>query len=129
MAILQGCPGVKVTIVSNRQALIEYPDEDTAFNHKNYSVPLARRALVYVECSSDAEFGINWEITPEYKPEVPHTHLLFRAFLDGKGIGNDAIRIHPSVSQSYTMTDITDRINDREVILRKLIFKAITKGR
>jgi hypothetical protein len=129
MAILQGCPGVKVTIVSNGQALNEYPDEDTAFNHKDYSVPLARRSMAYIECTSDTEFGIKWEITPDYKPEVPHTHLRFRAFLDGKGIGGDTIRIPPSGSWRATMSDTSDRINDREVILRKLIFKTITKGR
>jgi hypothetical protein len=129
MAILHGCPGVKVTIVSNGQALNEYPDEDTAFKNADYSVPLSRRAMAYIECTSDTEFGIKWEITPEYKRDVPHTHLRFRAFLDGKGIGGDTIKTSPSSSWSNTMSQTCDRINDHEVILRKLIFKTIKKGR
>jgi len=129
MAILRGCSGVKVTIVSNGQALNEYPDEDMAFNNADYSVPLYRRSMAYIECTSDTEFGIKWEITPEYKPDVPHTHLRFRVFLDGKGIGGDKIRTSPSISSSATMSDTCDRINDHEVILRKLIFKTIKKGR
>jgi hypothetical protein len=129
MAILQGCPGVKVTIVSNGQALNEYPDEDMAFKNADYSVPLSRRAMEYIECTSDTEFGIKWEITPEYKPDVPHTALRFRAFLDGKGIGGDTIKTSPSSSWSNTISQTCDRINDHEVILRKLIFKTIKKGR
>jgi hypothetical protein len=128
MAILHGCPGVKVTIVSTGQALNEYPDEDMAFNNEDYSVPLSRRAMAYIECTSDTEFGIKWQITPEYKPDVPHTHLRFRTFLDGKRMGGDTIKTSPSSSWSTTMSDTRDRINDHEIILRKLIFKTIKKG-
>jgi hypothetical protein len=129
MAILQGCPGVKVTIVSNDEALNEYPDEDTSFNHKDYTVPLARRAMTFIECISDAEFGIKWEITPEYKPDVPHTHLGFLAFIDGKRIGREFARVSLSGSWKGTLTEASDRVSDLEVISRKLMFKTIKKGK
>lgn len=128
MAILQGCPGIKVTIVSNGKALDEYPDEDGEFNNKDFSVPNNRRAMAYIECTSDAEFGIKWEITRDYKPEVPHTHLRFRAFVDGKSIGGDTKRILKSGSWSGTLDKTFDRINDLEGVQRKLMFKTIKKG-
>jgi hypothetical protein len=128
MAILQGCPGIKVSIVSNGKALDEYPDEDRELNNKDFSVPDNWRAMVYIECTSDAEFGIEWEITSDYKPQVPHTHLRFRAFVDGKSIGGDTKRIPESGSWNGILSETFDRINDLEGVQRKLMFKTIKKG-
>jgi hypothetical protein len=128
MAILQGCPGIKVTIVSNGEALYEYPDQDREFNNKDFSVPNNRRAMAYIECISDAAFGIKWEITSDYRPEIPHSHLHFRAFVDGKSIGGDTRSIPEPGSWSAILSETFHRINDLEGVQRKLMFKSIKKG-
>ncbi len=129
MAILQGCPGIKVTIVSNGTTLEEYPDEEGQFNDKKFSSPPDDRiSLAYVECTSDAEFGIKWEVTPEYDPNGEHTHISFWAYVDGKGIGGTT----SAVPYGYTYTNLFESalsvVSDTELSKQKLKFCSITKG-
>lgn len=55
IAILEGLPGIKVSIESQGRALQEYEDEEGWSNTK-YTVPENNRKSAYVECTSDAEF-------------------------------------------------------------------------
>ncbi|KAE9368568.1 hypothetical protein N431DRAFT_415093 [Stipitochalara longipes BDJ] len=127
MAILQGCPGVKVTIVSNGQALEEYPDDDGGFNNKDFSAPPGdHQALHYVECTSEAEFGIKLELSQEYDSYRygEHTHFAFWAFVDGQGIGGV---INNVGTWRKDMFHAAGRISATEQFRRKLKFSSITK--
>jgi hypothetical protein len=128
MAILQGCPGIEVTIVSNGKTLEEYPDEEGEFRNEQFSAPPNdQMALTYIECTSDAEFAIRWEVTPDYADEHDHTHFAFWAFVDGKGIGGS---IHALNGSTWTKVygHALNRISDTELSSRKLKFCSIKKG-
>jgi hypothetical protein len=128
MAILQGCPGIKVSIVSDSQPLEEYPDEDSEFNNKDFSAPRDHQALTYVECTSDAEFGIKMELTQDYDSYAEHTHFAFWAYVDGQGIGGVIDRLPSFGAWTYNLLDALGRISATEQFKRKLRFCSITKG-
>jgi hypothetical protein len=128
MAILQGCPGIKVSIVSDSQPLEEYPDEDGELNNKDFSAPRDHQALTYVECTSDAEFGIKMELTQDYDSYAEHTHFAFWAYVDGQGIGGVVDRLPPFGAWTYNLLDAAGRISATEQFRRKLKFCSITKG-
>jgi hypothetical protein len=126
MAVLQGCPGIKVSIVSNGQALQEYPDIEGDFNNKDYaSPPVSLQSLSYVECTSEAEFGIRVELDQTYNSWQEHTHLAFRAYVDGQGIGG----VNKQIGKwTYDIAEDIIDSSPTEQIRRKLKFSSITKG-
>jgi hypothetical protein len=128
MAVLQGCPGIEVTIVSNGIDLEEYPDEEVQFNNPKFFAPLERRSMSYIECTSDAEFGIKWKLTAEYNTYNEHTHLGFWAHVDGQGIGGIVTRADTGRFWSFVHAEALSRINDNELASRKLKFCSIKKG-
>lgn len=128
MAILQGCPGIEVTIVSNGIDLEEYPDEEVQFNNRKFFAPLERRSMSYIECTSDAEFGIKWKLTAEYDTYNEHTHLSFWAYVDGQAIGGMTTRADTGRFRSFVHAEAFSRINDAELASRKLKFCSIKKG-
>ena len=128
MAILQGCPGVKCTIFSNGTTLEEYPDEDGVLNDKNFSAPKDHQALTYVECTSDAEFGIRMELNQEFDSYAGYTHFAFWAYVDGQSIGGAIDKLPPFGAWSFELLDAIGRISATEQVRRKLKFCSITKG-
>lgn len=128
MAILQGCPGVKCTIFSNGTTLEEYPDEDGELNDKNFSAPKDHQALTYVECTSDAEFGIRMELNQEFDSYAGYTHFAFWAYVDGQSIGGAIDKLPPFGAWSFELLDAIGRISATEQVRRKLKFCSITKG-
>ena len=128
MAILQGCPGVKCTIFSNGTTLEEYPDEDGVLNDKNFSAPKDHQALTYVECTSDAEFGIRMELNQEFDSYAGYTHFAFWAYVDGQSIGGAIDTLPTFGAWSFELLDAIGRISATEQVRRKLKFCSITKG-
>jgi hypothetical protein len=128
MAILQGCPGIKCSIVSNGRTLEEYPDEDGEFNNKKFSAPEDHQILTYVECTSDAEFGIKLEVNQEYDSNAGCTHFVFMAYVDGQGIGGVIGALPHFGKWSYDLLDASSRTSATEEFRRKLKFCSITKG-
>jgi hypothetical protein len=128
MAILQGCPSVKCTVFSNGKTLEEYPDEEGEFNNKNFSVPKDHQALTYVECTSDAEFGIRIELNQEFDSYAGYTHIACWAYVDGQGIGGIIDNLPEFETWSYDILDAIGRISATEQVRQKLKFCSITKG-
>ena len=129
MAILPAVTGITVTVVSNRQDLEEYPDENRAISHPAFSTPPNNlRSTSYVECISDAEFGVKCTVSSDYKPDVPHTHLRFNVYVDGKEIGRGSERIPAFGTKGFSIKTTQDRVNANEVVERKLVFRTIQKS-
>lgn len=132
MAIIQGCPGIEVNIVSNGNALEEYLDDDPDYVHKRFSVPpYDSCSMSYVECTSDAEFGIQWKVTSAYcRAQVaPHSHLKFKILVDGHSQGASYPRVGPNMDPVSGRIDRTsERISDQEMATRKLVFKTVKKS-
>lgn len=81
MAILPDCPGLKVEVLVNGEALKEFGDDET---------PPPKTIVRYIEAVSDAQFGIQYECTPPF----PSTYgVKARLQLDG---GAASKRIHES---------------------------------
>ncbi|CAG8971160.1 hypothetical protein HYALB_00010135 [Hymenoscyphus albidus] len=83
MAILEGLPGIQVTIESDGKTLDEYPDDED-FKFREYTAPEKAMSTVFVPCVSDAAFSIRLRTTQEYVPSLPpngphHDGLLFHA--------------------------------------------------
>lgn len=129
MAILPACEGITVTVVANRQELEEYPDENRTITHTKFSTPPNHlRSMSYIECLSDAEFGIKCTISSDYKPDVPHTYLRFHMYVDGKEIGCGSGKIPASGTTVFSIKTTQDRVSAHEVVERKLVFRTIQKS-
>ncbi|RDL33263.1 uncharacterized protein BP5553_08702 [Venustampulla echinocandica] len=124
MAILEGAPGIRVTIVSQGKALKEYEDDD-GFRRGEYDVPVERISTTYIECVSDEEFRIELEITPDYNPAGKHTHLSFSAYVDGMSVARWPTPKAPGVK--YYIDAALTRLNKREISCRTLKFSQIRK--
>ncbi|EPE24582.1 hypothetical protein GLAREA_08434 [Glarea lozoyensis ATCC 20868] len=86
MAILPAHPKLSVTITSNNRTLPEYPDP-SPFVHKTFWGPPESVSSVYVECESDTEFQINYEVKPGFELERRHNEVSFWADVNGQSIG------------------------------------------
>jgi hypothetical protein len=82
MAILPGCPGVRVEVIvsrsRSRQTLHEYED-----NNSDTPPPL-NTITKYIEATSGAEFAIHLLFTYSYRYPVGHIEELI--YLDGKAV-------------------------------------------
>ena len=59
MAVLNSCPGLEVTIVSNDKTLREFPDDQAEDGNNSITH--------YVEVESDGTFQINLQVTDAYR--------------------------------------------------------------
>ncbi|KAI0542043.1 hypothetical protein GGR58DRAFT_527122 [Xylaria digitata] len=85
MAIIQGLPGVEVTIYTNRGTTKEYDDPSHAEKVQGCPQVITK----YVECGDDELFGIHLKATKEYS-WGPKNHVLnFSAAIDGIWNPND----------------------------------------
>lgn len=86
MAILPAHPNISVTITSNNTPLPEYPDP-TPFTHPTFTAPPDSISGVYIECTSDSEFQLNYEVKPGFELEARHNEVSFWADVNGQCIG------------------------------------------
>ncbi len=125
MAILpQGCPGIRVTIMSNGRALNEYPDEENEFVQDRFKAPRDRVAVNYVECVTNATFEIKFEVLPGFIFRPDHRDVSFWARVDGTEIGGWTATGYYSqfLSAAYK------RVSATEMSTRALRFSPIHKG-
>lgn len=80
MAVLDGCPNIKVHVVSNGTSLKEYDDDD--------EIQAPNTITKYVEVVSGAEFQIHHEILTPW----PKHAIRFGCFLDEQSIAGTIIR-------------------------------------
>lgn len=126
MAVLDSVPGIQVSVVSNGNTLQEYADEDE-FKHKKFSAPEVRTSTTYIECVSDAEFGIKFEVNPDFVKTKVHSHLSFWGIVDGTAIGG-CQSVQASGNWNHTLDVCIRRISQDEVTQSKLKFCALKKG-
>ena len=130
MAILAGVPGIKVTIHSLGQGLPEYNDNGEWSNERFAHVPAPQRSSTYVECASEAEFAIAFEIAPPFY--LDSQSLTLRAFVDGVYIARHTMEKEKLEARfGYWKNRIgaqLQRISPTEAAKRKLKFSSITKG-
>ena len=124
MAILEGLPGIKVSIESQGRALQEYEDEEGWSNTK-YTVPENNRKSAYVECTSDAEFQINFSIEPPY---ILKDNLTFSVTTDGQTVSCITARRLTRDHWSDQIVSTHERSGPNEVLRRKLKFASIQRG-
>jgi hypothetical protein len=122
MAILDTVPGLRVTVESDGETLDEYPDE-AEFKYKTFSAPDNRISKSYIECTSDAEFQIKFEILPGFQAAFA-THVYFWAVVDGQEIGG--YNGQPPTFSAALQNCVT-RVNDWETVRRKLKFCSLKK--
>jgi hypothetical protein len=129
MAILPGVPGIKVTILSLGQDLPEYNDSGEWSNERFAHVPARQRSATYVECVSDAEFAIAFEIAPPFY--LDSQSLTLRAFVDGVNIARYTMEKEKLARFGYWKDQFRgrlQRISPTQATESKLKFSSITKG-
>lgn len=126
MAILEAVPGIRVSVVSNGEILEEYPDEDE-FKHKRFSAPVDRISTTYIECLSEAEFHLEYEITPQFVPALYHTNMCFWVEIDGKGLGGYWPEVGIDTQWNRTFHEAILRVSENEISRQKLRFSTIQK--
>jgi hypothetical protein len=130
MAILDGVPGLQVTIQSFERDLPEYPD-DNPWSHRKFShLPHSMRSSTYVECIPDAEFRIRLLLKHPYR--MTSENVTFKASVDGHGIAQASCN-ETIYEQSYKcymelITSRLERISATELSSRTLKFSSIKKG-
>jgi hypothetical protein len=124
MAVLDAVPGIRVTIESGGETLDEYPDE-ADFNYKTFRTLDGHKSKSYIECTSDTEFQIKFELMPGFEPG-PATLVYFWAVVDGQEIGG--FSEDPYTPFGFVLKDSIHRINDSECVRRTLKFQSIKKG-
>ncbi len=130
MAILAGVPGIKVAIHSLGQDLPEYNDNGEWSNERFAHVPARQRSSTYVECVSDVEFAIAFEISPPFY--LDSQSLTLRAFVDGVYIARYTMEKEKLEARFGYWKDRfrahLQRISPTEATESKLKFSSITKG-
>ncbi|CAG8956667.1 hypothetical protein HYFRA_00012211 [Hymenoscyphus fraxineus] len=131
MAILEGLPGIQVTIESDGRPLDEYPDDED-FKFQEFSAPEKAMSTVFVPCVSDAAFSIGLRTTQEYVPSLPphgpyHNGLNFRVYVNGKRIRG---KYTPSASPgnwSSTVSKGRRSLGNNTYLYQSLSFSTIQK--
>ena len=127
MAIIEAVPGIRVTVESGGKTLDEYPDENEV-KYKDYRAPKERTSASYIECTSDTEFQMRFEVMPGYVLVRPGTHIYFLAAVDGQDISGAAIPIS-KCPYSVLFSRAVSEVNDREKATHTLKFCSIKKSR
>lgn len=78
MAVLDGVPGIEVTIQVNGQDVVEYDDPDAS----ELDAPCPTLSK-YIECIDGTEFVIQYKVTNYYKWGYKNHCLHFRPWADG----------------------------------------------
>lgn len=78
MAVLEGVPGVKVTIRVNNVDCVEYDDPEPPEH------PAQPTSSKYIESSDNAKFVIRFEVNHSYRWGYRKHVLCFRCYVDGK---------------------------------------------
>jgi hypothetical protein len=125
MAILPAHPKLSVTITSNNRILPEYPDP-SPFVHKTFWGLPESVSSVYVECESDTEFQINYEVKPGFELEPRHNEVSFWADVNGQCIGGSWSR---GVTHGWRkcFSEAITRPNEVDMAYQTLKFSSLEK--
>ena len=131
MAILEGVPGLEVTIQSFDQDLSEYDDDGEWTQNRFSHLSDGKRSSKYVECETNAEFRIR--LTLKHPFQIDSQSLAFKANVDGHGIAQATCTAdYFARCSGYYMELITarlDRISPTQLSSRVLKFSSIKKVR
>ena len=129
MAVLTGLPGLSATIRSQGGDLPEYPD-DGEWSQDGAFLPEGRRSSTYVQCLSDAEFSIHFNLDPPFRLETQSLTLIAR--VDGRPICRFTSTRDSMVLTLGRLRSVIDgrvkRVSPTECISYPLKFSAIKKG-
>ncbi|KAI0011676.1 hypothetical protein F4779DRAFT_615289 [Xylariaceae sp. FL0662B] len=85
MAIIQGLPGIEITVRVEGIEVIEYddPDANASTQRRTGGVKSVNK---YIECIGGARFGVNLRVSQEYEWGHRNHSLNMSLFLDGKWV-------------------------------------------
>ncbi|KZL77472.1 hypothetical protein CT0861_08623 [Colletotrichum tofieldiae] len=83
MAIIDGFPGVKVTVQVDGQDAIEYGDPDGFENDTNRK-NAHWRTFSYVESKDDAFFSVRYQVDNSHRWDSPHHAFALTLYVDGR---------------------------------------------
>lgn len=127
MAILEDRPGIKVYVRIGDAECAEYDDPD--IEGEQTSCPTSSK---YIESVDDAEFGVRFEVTPDYKWDYKNHDLVFYCYLDGKYFGGLVTKRSSDNAPFHTKDDLSEQISRTETgnwVSRKAKFSAVKIGK
>ncbi|KAH8596697.1 hypothetical protein B0O99DRAFT_619713 [Bisporella sp. PMI_857] len=127
MAILDGLPGIRVTVQSNNSRRNEYPDTDTPLRVDQYTHPREGCAtLKYLEVVAESEFIVKCEALAPYMAD---SDLSFTAEVDGTRIATLVAR-QANINSGYwhgVIDGYYKRIDSQQISSRPLRFSQLIK--
>lgn len=130
MAVLEGLPGVKVTVQINGRDLAEY-DDPNASEHEPARAGAYHTSTKYIECVDDAEFSMKALASKEYKWGYKGHCLSMDFYVDGNLVSGRSIREGDLVRgpvETVVYGKRTYCAKEKHWIRRNCRFSAITTG-
>lgn len=121
MAILEGVPGINVTVKIGDATCTEYEYPEPGDTHASSSK--------YIESIDDAEFGICCKISPEYSWGLERHALEFRVYIDGH-VFDGILLTRPMVGEhgEIHLWDRKHRTETGTWVAQKPKFSIVTTG-
>ncbi|KAK7755037.1 hypothetical protein SLS62_002852 [Diatrype stigma] len=121
MAILDGAPGIKVTVKIGDATCIEYDDPEPDDMHA--SCPTVSK---YIESIDDVEFGVCCEMGPDYAWGFKNHSLRFAVYIDGNYFDSFLLRWSAHGYDAYSIWSQHVRTETGGWVTRKPKFSTVT---
>jgi hypothetical protein len=118
MAVLDGVPGLEVTVLANGAPLEEYIDADEETSRY--------KAVQYVEAVSGAEFQVKHCISSAFKVKGSNRGVKIELHLDGKYVGSH-ILLRNRIHSEHIFKGVQEKV-DNQCIVRRMCFSELEIG-